>query len=130
MQRRILQQLRRTPFDPRVWRVAELPSKLLDQPRLADAGLADNHHELPFPRSGAFPAAGQDADVLFAANERREKPGALPAASAAYAQYPIERHWRRDALELVRALVLDDEEPGGCRWTVNVTSTVPGSAEA
>src|SRR6516164_9739659 len=130
MQRRILQQLRRTPFDPRVWRLADLCSKLLDQPGLADAGLADNHHELPFPRSGAFPAARQDANVLLAADERREKPGTLPAASAAYAQYPIERHWRRKALELVRALVLDDEEPGGCRWTVNVTSTVPGSAEA
>src|SRR5215472_12400929 len=85
----------------------------MDQSGLADAGLADNHYELPFPRAGAFPAADQDADVLFAADERRKKPGALPAAAAAYAQYPIERHWRRDALELVRALVLDDEEPGG-----------------
>ena len=95
-----------------MWRPAELRSKLFDQPGLADAGLADNQHELPFARAGTFPAAGQDADVLFAADERREKPGALPAASAAYAQYPIERHWRRDALELVRALVLNDEEPG------------------
>src|SRR5271166_5559540 len=112
MQRRILQELRRTPFDPRVWRLAELRSKLFDQPGLADAGLADNQHELPFARASAFPAAGQDDDVLFAADERRQKPGALPAASAAYAQYPIERHWRRDPLELVRALVLNDEEPG------------------
>ena len=112
MQRRILQELRRTPFDPRVWHIAELRSKLFDQPGLADAGLADNQHELPFARAGAFPAAGQDADVLFAADERREKPGALSAASATHAQYPIERLWSRDALEIVRALVLNDEQPG------------------
>jgi len=41
-----------------VWRLAELRSKLFDQPGLANAGLADNHHKLPFPGAGAFPAAG------------------------------------------------------------------------
>src|SRR5271166_1091564 len=112
MQRRILQELRRTPYDPRVWRLAELRPKLFDQPGLADAGLADNQHELSFAPAGAFPAADEDANVLFAADERCEKPGAIPAASTAYAQYPIERHWRRDAFELVRALILNDEQPG------------------
>ena len=70
MQRRILQELRRTPFDPRVRGLAELRAKLFDQPGLADAGLADDQDELPFARAGAFPAAGEDADVLFAADER------------------------------------------------------------
>ena len=112
MQRRVLQELRRTPLDPRVWRLAELASKLFDKPGLADAGLPDNQDKLPFTRAGAFPTAGQDTDVLFAADERRRKPGALPPTPAAYAQNPIERHRRRDALEFVRALVFNDEESG------------------
>ena len=112
MQRRILQQLRRTPFDPRVRRLAELCAKFFNQPGLADAGLADDEHELPFARAGPFPAAGQDAKVLLAADERRENPGAFPAASAAHAHDAIERHRSRDALQLMRALVLNDEQPG------------------
>ena len=67
----------------------------------------------PSPAWARSQRRARTPSVLFAADERSEQPGALPAASAAYAQYPIERHWRRDALELVRALVLDDEEPGG-----------------
>ena len=31
--------------------------------------------ELPFARVGAFPAAGQDAKVLFAADKRSEQSG-------------------------------------------------------
>ena len=46
VQRRILQQLRRRPFDPGVRRLAEPRAKLLDKPRLADAGFADHEREL------------------------------------------------------------------------------------
>ena len=42
VQRRILQQLRRRPFDPGVRRLAEPRAKLLDEARLADAGFADD----------------------------------------------------------------------------------------
>src|SRR5215475_5398625 len=112
MQWCILQELRRTPFDPRVRHVAELRSKLFDQPGLADARLADDEQELPFARVGPFPAAGQDAKVLFAADKRGEDPGARSAAAATYTHDAIERHRTRDALEIMRALVLNDEEPG------------------
>ena len=32
--------------------------ELLDEPRLAEAGLADDQHELAFARASALPAAG------------------------------------------------------------------------
>src|SRR6516225_9986464 len=112
MQWRILQELRGTPFDPCVRRMAEPRSKLFDQPGLANAWLPDDQQELPFARAGPFPAAGQDAEVLLAADERRENPRALSAADAAHAHDAIERHRIWDALEFMRALVLDDEEPG------------------
>ena len=111
MQRRVLQQLRRTPFDPRVSSVGQLAAKLFNQSGLADAGLADDQDELPVARKGAFRAASQDAEVLLTADKRREKLGLSPAPSAAYPQDAIEIHWRRSALELVGALVLDDEQP-------------------
>ena len=46
VQRRVLQELRRRPFDPGVRRLAEARVELLDQPRFADAWLADDLHEL------------------------------------------------------------------------------------
>ena len=55
MQRRVLQQLRGRPFDPGVRRLAEPALELLDEARLADAGLADNQRELAF----AFRARSQ-----------------------------------------------------------------------
>ena len=59
VQRRILQQLRRRPFDPGVRRLAELRAKLLDEARLADAGFADDQRRAgprlcaPAPSAGA-----------------------------------------------------------------------------
>src|SRR5262245_48751247 len=112
MQWCILQELRRTPLDPCVRHIAEPCSKLIDQPRLADARLADDEQELPLARVGPFPSAGHDAKVLFAADKRGENPGARSAAAATDAHDAIERHRNRDALEFMRAPVLDDEEPG------------------
>ena len=57
VQRRVLQELRRRPFDPGVRRLAEPCAKLLDQPRLADAGLADDQRELALACERARPAA-------------------------------------------------------------------------
>ena len=57
VQRRVLQKLRGAPFDPGVRRLGELRVELLDEPRLAEAGLADDQHELTFARARALPAA-------------------------------------------------------------------------
>src|SRR3984957_14465932 len=112
MQRGVLQELRRTPFDPGVPCLPKPCAKLFDEARLADAGFADDQHELSFAGARAFPAAVDHTKVLRTADERREEPRALPPASAAHAQNAIERNWRRRALELVRAPVLNDEQAG------------------
>src|SRR5277367_99794 len=91
--------------------LGQLAAKLFNQPGFADAGLTDNQDELPGASKSAFRAASQDCEVLFAADERGEKLGLSPAPSAAYPQDAKEIHWRKGALELVRALVLNDEQP-------------------
>src|SRR5262245_63149950 len=101
MQWSVLQELRRTPFDPCVPHIAEPRSKLFDQPGLADARLADDEQELPFARAGPFPAADQDVKVLFAADKRGESPGARSATAATHTHDTIERHRNPDALEFM-----------------------------
>ena len=66
VQRRILQQLRRRPFDKCVRRLAELQSKLLDEARLADAGLADDLDELPLASRRPLPAPAKEVELLLA----------------------------------------------------------------
>ena len=83
MQRRVLQELRGAPLDPGVRRICEPRVELLDQPRFAEAGFADDQHELAFARPRALPAAHEQAQFLLAANERRERPRAAPSAAAA-----------------------------------------------
>ena len=51
-------------------------------------------------------------DVLLTPDEGRQRPRAAPSAAAAGANDSIERQGLGDALQLVRALLLDDEEPG------------------
>ena len=46
----------RRPFDPGVRRLREPRMELLDEPRLAEAGLADDQHELALAFASAFPA--------------------------------------------------------------------------
>ena len=48
VERRILQQLRRRPLDPAMRGLAEPGAELVDEPRLADAGFANDLHELAF----------------------------------------------------------------------------------
>ena len=45
--------------------------ELLDEPRLAEAGLADDQDELSFACPRALPAAREQRKFLLAANERR-----------------------------------------------------------
>ena len=85
-------------------------AKLLDQPRLADAGLADDQRELAFAFERARPAARQQRKFVLAADERRQARAAAAPAAAARPHDAIERHRRRHALEVMRALVLGDEQ--------------------
>jgi len=63
-------------------RLAERGAKLLDQPRLADAGLADNERELPLALTRALPAPAQMFELLLAPDEGRERARAAAPASA------------------------------------------------
>jgi len=84
MERRVLQQLRGGPFDPGVRRFGKPAAELLDEPRFAEAGLADDLNELPLAGSRALPASEEDPEVVFAPDERRV--GAGPNAPAAAAR--------------------------------------------
>ena len=113
MQRRILQQLRRRPLDPGVRRLAKAGVKLLHQPGLAQARLADDQRELALAFVCALPAPGEKIELLLTPDERRQRTRAAAPAAAACAHHPIERHGRRHPLELVLAAVLRDKQPGG-----------------
>ena len=71
MQRRVLQQLRRRPLDPGVRRLAEAAVKLLHQPRLAQARLADDQRELALAFVRALPAPSEKTEFLLAPHEGR-----------------------------------------------------------
>jgi hypothetical protein len=66
-----------------VGRLAEPGPKLLDQPRLADAGLADDQRQLAFAFERARPAARQQRKFVLAADERRQDARPAPPAAAA-----------------------------------------------
>ena len=112
VQRRILQQLRRREFGPGVRRLAEARVKLLDEPRLADPGLADDLHELSLTGPRALPAPRQEVKLLRTPHQRGWRSRAAAPPAAARAHDAIKRHRRRHALERVRADVLGDEQPG------------------
>ena len=95
-----------------MWDFAKPGAKFFHQPGLADAGLADDLDELPFAREGALPASCENDEVLVAADKGRQNRGAFFVASATHAQNTIERHGLWHAFEVMRALVLGDEEPG------------------
>ena len=71
MQRRVLQKLRSAPLAPGMRRLSQLRMELLDEPRLAEAGLADDQNELSFASPRTLPAAREHAQFLLAADERR-----------------------------------------------------------
>ncbi len=68
MKRSVLQELRRRPFDECVRRLAQSRVELLQEPRLAETGLADDQRELPVARPRALPAAREKAQLLVAAD--------------------------------------------------------------
>ena len=111
VQGRVLQELRGGPFDPGVRRLGEFCAELLDEARLADAGLADDLDELAFAFQRARPATLKLVKFILPPDQRRQNPRAA-APAAARPHDAIERNRRRHALEVVRALVFGDEQPG------------------
>ena len=91
VQGRVLQELRGGPFDPGVRRLGEFCAELLDQTRLADAGLADDLDELALAFERARPAALKQGKLVLAADERRQSPRAAAPAAAARPHDAIER---------------------------------------
>ena len=87
--------------------------ELLDEPRLAEARPADDQHELAFARKSALPAAREYGQLLLAADERRPRPYAAPAAGAARAHDAKELDRSGHAFEFARALLFGDEKPRG-----------------
>ena len=112
MQRSILQQLRRVPIDPGVRRDGQTDPKFFQEPRLADAGLADDQNELAFARPGALPTAHQQRQLLLAAGKRGQRPRAGLPPAGGDADDAIEIDGLRHILEFAGASILDDKEPG------------------
>src|SRR6516164_9390385 len=83
MQRRVLQKLRATPFDPGVRGIAQPRMEFLNEPRLADPRLADDEHQLAVALPRSLPAPHQHGDFLVATHQRRQM--ALPCAASAAA---------------------------------------------
>src|SRR5215471_14530430 len=83
MQGRVLQGLQCAPHGPGMGGFSDLCAELLDQPRLADARLADDQHKLRFACARAFPTARQQAQFLLAADEGRKLTHAGAASAAA-----------------------------------------------
>ena len=128
MQRRILQELRRRPFDKGVGRLAKRRAKLLDETRLADAGFADNECELARAIARPLPAPAQQFELLLAPDERGESARAERACRRSRARCgkastgagtPLSSHAPRSSAT---------NSPAVWRCTFAVTSTVPGSA--
>ena len=94
-----------------MWPLGQLAAKLFNQPGFADAGLTDNQDELSGAGKSAFQATEPGLRGLLHDRRKRQKPGASSAPSAAYPQNAIEIHWRKGALELMGALVFNDEQP-------------------
>ena len=82
----------------------------------------------PSPSSARAQRRVEQRKLVLAADERRQ--GARPAAPAAAARAhdAVERDRRRHALELMRALVLGDEKPGGLALHARGDEHRPGSA--
>ena len=110
MQRGVLQQLRGRPLDPGVRRLRQPGAELLDQPRFAEARLADDQRELPLAAARALPAAREQVEFLGAADQRRRRARAAAPPAAAGAHDAVELRLFGHAFQLMLALVLGDEQ--------------------
>ena len=116
VQRRILQQLRGRQFDKGVRHLPKRRAKLLDEARLADAGLADDERELALAIADPLPAPPKLAELFLAPDQGRQLPGA-DAPPAARALDAKEGRRLGRAFQRMRAAILGDEQAG--QLTVN-----------
>jgi hypothetical protein len=86
--------------------------KFLDEARFTQAGLADDHHQLPVALPRPLPAPRQHGDFVVAADERRKPARTGAAAAAAGADEPEQKRRLRDALERMAAALFGDEQAG------------------
>jgi hypothetical protein len=84
--------------------------KFLDQARLAEAGLANDHQQLPVALSSPLPAPHQQCHFLVATHERCETALPRAASAAACPHQPEQSHRLRYAFEFVAAAILGDEQ--------------------
>ena len=112
MKRRILQELRRAPLDPGVRRIGEAGAEFLDQARLAEARLADDHDELALAPARAVPAPEQHRHLVLAADERRQRPLRRRAGRRRSRARCEERRRLGRAFERMLAAILGDEQAG------------------
>ena len=110
VQRRILQELRRRQFDQGVRRLAERRAKLLDEARLADAGLADDERELALAFARPLPAPAQEVELLLAPDERSERRARRSAARRSRARCGRASTGSGTPLSSCAPLVLGDEQ--------------------
>src|SRR5271168_1383826 len=93
-----------------MWGLREPRAKLLDQPRFAEAGLADDQRELPLAAARALPPARQDVEFLPAAHQRGRRARAASPAAAAGAHDAVDLRFLSHAFQFMLALVLGDEQ--------------------
>ena len=86
--------------------------KFLDQPRFAEARLADDEHQLALALTRTLPAPHQHGNFLIAADERGEIALTGTAAAATGANKPEQRRRFGHALERVRAALFCHKQPG------------------
>src|SRR5262249_26575736 len=112
MQRRVLQELRTTPFDPGMRRFAKPGMKFLDQARLAQPWLAHDEYQLPVAVPSARPAPHEYRYFLITPDKWRQM--ALPRSAAASAgpHQPEQLYRFRHALQFMGAAFLGDEKAG------------------
>src|SRR5580704_13155337 len=110
-----------------MWGLSEPGAKLLDQPRFAEAGLADDQRELPLAAARALPAAHKDVEFLGAADQRRRRARAASPAAAAGAHDAVELRLFGHALQLMLPLSSATNSPAICRCTPSVIHISPGA---
>ena len=116
MKRSVLQELAAAGFDPGMRRLGQPGAEFLGQARFAQAALAGNQDQLALAVARAIPARQDLRQFVVASDQgRRLVPRhAVQAPAPARGPHHAVEHQRfGDALEALRALVLDDEQTGG-----------------
>ena len=97
-------------------RIRDLFMEALHQARFADPRLADDQRHLAFAIQSSLPAAHQQAQFVFAPDERSQSARSRcrfePSAHSAGLDYPVKLDRPLNALERLRPAILDHEQPG------------------